>query len=96
MLLIISIFLVGFDNKQTSIKVDGGTNGTTLCCWGVYSEPEFKGEFLHFRYSVSSKGTYNSAQDMGKLFRDASSVQLLNENCSDPYWLLIEKVFHNL
>ena len=79
------IFAVGFDNKQTSLRVGGGANDTTRCCWGLYSEPDFAGNFLHFRFSPHFKGLYNSAQDMGELFRDASSVQLLDENCRKPY-----------
>ena len=79
-------FIVDFDNKQTSLQVGGGLNGTTRCCWGVYSEPDFKGDFLHFRFAPYGKGLYKSAQDMGKLFRAASSIQLLNENCNEPYY----------
>lgn len=85
-LLIKDLSEVKFDNKQTSLVVGGGANGTTRCCWGVYSEPNFNGRFLHFRFSPYSKGKYESAQDMGKLFRAASSIQLLNEDCDEPYY----------
>ena len=51
----------------------------------MYSEPDFNGDFLHFRFAPYGKGTYKSAQDMGKLFRAASSIQLLNEDCNEPY-----------
>ena len=85
MSIILIFFVVGFDNEQVSIQVNGGANGTTLCCWGVYSETEFQGEVLKFRYDAYNKGTYNSAQDMGKLFKDATSIQLLDKNCSVPY-----------
>merc|ERR1719322_873807 len=76
---------VGFNNKLVSLYVSGGLNDTTSCCWGVYSEPYHIGEFLHFRFNPLNKGKYESASDMGKLFRAASSIQLLDENCSEPY-----------
>ena len=79
------LFSVGFDNKQTSLKVDGGLDGKTLCCWMIYSGTNFQGESLHFRYSTFSKGAYESAQDMGKTFRDASSIQLMHEDCVTPF-----------
>merc|ERR1712038_945384 len=75
----------GFDNKLVSLYVSGGLNDTTSCCWGVYSEPNYAGELLHFRFNPLDKGKYESASDMGKLFRSASSIQLLDENCSEPY-----------
>ena len=83
--IILIFFVVGFDNEQVSIQVNGGGNGTTLCCWGAYSETEFQGEVLNVRYDAYNKGIYNSAQDMGKLFKDATSIQLLDKNCSVPY-----------
>merc|ERR1712223_2187272 len=76
---------VGFNNKLVSLYVSGGLNDTTSCCWGIYSEPNYTGEFLHFRFNPLNKGKYESASDMGKLFRAASSIQLLDENCSEPY-----------
>ena len=85
MSIILIFFVVGFDNEQVSIQVNGGGNGTTLCCWGVYSDTEFQGDVLHVRYDAYNKGIYNSAQDMGKLFKDATSIQLLDKNCSVPY-----------
>merc|ERR1712018_1126296 len=76
---------VGFNTKLVSLYVSGGLNDTTNCCWGVYSERNYTGEFLHFRFNPLNKGNYESASDMGKLFRAASSIQLLDENCSEPY-----------
>merc|ERR1712061_523195 len=38
---------VGFNNKLVSLYVSGGSNDTTSCCWGVYSEANYTGEFLH-------------------------------------------------
>jgi len=75
----------GFDNKLVSLQVSGGLNGTTNCCFGVYSEPEFRGDFLHFRFNPYNDGKYESASDMGKLFRAATSIQLLDETCTEPY-----------
>ena len=83
--IILIFFVVGFDNEQVSIQVNGGGNGTTLCCWGVYSDTEFQGDVLNVRYDAYNKGIYNSAQDMGKLFKDATSIQLLDKKCSVPY-----------
>ena len=83
--IILIFFVVGFDNEQVSIQVNGGAKGTTLCCWGVYSETAFQGEVLYVRYDAHNKGIYNSAQDMGKLFKDATSIQLLDKNCGVPY-----------
>ena len=91
--IILIFFVVGFDNEQVSIQVNGGGNGTTLCCWGVYSETAFQGEVLYVRYDAHNKGIYNSAQDMGKLFKDAISIQLLDKNCGVPYWMLTEAIF---
>jgi len=76
---------VGFDNKLVSLQVSGGLNGTTSCCFGVYSEPDFKGDFLHFRFNPLNDGKYESASDMGQLFRAATSIQLLDESCTEPY-----------
>merc|ERR1712136_364251 len=76
---------VGFDNKLVSLQVSGGLNGTTSCCFGVYSEPDFKEDFLHFRFNPSNDGKYESASDMGQLFRAATSIQLLDESCTEPY-----------
>merc|ERR1712038_1531652 len=76
---------VGFNNKLVSLYVNGGLNGTTNCCFGVYSEPEFKGYSLHFRFSPYNDGKYESASDMGQLFRAATSIQLLDESCTEPY-----------
>merc|ERR1712038_1445078 len=76
---------VGFNNKLVSLYVSGGLNDRTSCCWGVYSEPNYTGEFLRFRFNPLNKGKYESASDMGKLFRAASSIQLLDENCREPY-----------
>ena len=78
-------FAAGFDNKLVSLQVGGGLNGTTNCCFGVYSEPEFRGDFLHFRFNPYNDGKYESASDMGKLFRAATSIQLLDETCTEPY-----------
>ena len=78
-------FAVGFDNKLVSLQVSGGLNGTTSCCFGVYSEPDFKGDFLHFRFNPLNDGKYESASDMGQLFRAATSIQLLDESCTEPY-----------
>ena len=87
MSIILIFFVVGFDNEQVSIQVNGGGNGTmyNVCCWGVYSETEFQGEVLNVRYDAINKGAYKSAQDMGKLFKDATSIQLLDKDCSVPY-----------
>merc|ERR1719336_2675201 len=80
---------VGFDNKLVSLQVGGGLNGTTGCCFGVYSEPEFKGDTRYFQFnsweSGINDGKYESASDMGQLFRAASSIRLLDESCMDPY-----------
>merc|ERR1712038_415564 len=84
-LLIKDLSQVNFNNKQTSLRVGGGANGTTRCCWGLYSEPNFNGDFKHFRFAPHFQGKYDSAQEMGKLFRAASSIQLLNEDCNEPY-----------
>ena len=74
----LNIFAVGFDNKLTSLKVGGGAVGDTLCCFRLYSKPNFEGEDLHFRYSKRLDGKYESAEGMGALFRAASSIQLLD------------------
>merc|ERR1719336_194721 len=76
---------VGFDNKLVSLQVGGGLNGTTSCCFGVYSEPEFKGDTRYFQIYGINDGKYESASDMGQLFRAASSIRLLDESCMDPY-----------
>merc|ERR1712018_569223 len=76
---------VGFDNKLVSLQVGGGLNGTTSCCFGVFSEPEFKGDTQYFQFNSYNDGKYESASDMGQLFRAATSIQLLDESCTVPY-----------
>ena len=87
---ILIFFSVDFNNKLVSLHVIPkvwieGQKGTTRCCFGVYSEPKFKGDFQHFRWNPLNDGKYESASDMGELFRAATSIQLLDESCTEAY-----------
>ena len=55
-----------FDNKLGSLQVLG------LCCWEVYTEPDFAGKMMKF-----SLGKYESSTQLIDVFKTASSAKMV-------------------